>query len=104
MKNENTYLSLHDALIRFLDVLLKCLHGTSYAMDRPIYLQDIAVVASWIVDLSKKVEEKVIVKQIISHSTNKQFGDYFRQGEFGEKEAEALKQLQNHARQMNNPD
>lgn len=98
MSNKNS--SLQDALIKFLGELLECLNGTTFSSDRPIYLQDIAITSSWIVDLSHNQNERSVAEKIVDSSTSKQFGDYFRQGEFGDKEAEALKSLQKYAAQF----
>jgi hypothetical protein len=98
METGNKYSSLHDAVVSFLGILLKCLNGTSYPIDRTIYLQDIAAAASWVVDLNQGAKPKLIAEKITSTSTNKLFGDYFRQGEFGDLEAEALKNLQDYAK------
>jgi hypothetical protein len=48
----------------------------------------------WIVDLRCNGDIEEIVKRILSTETNKYFGDYWRQGQWGEKEADALKKLQ----------
>ena len=100
MQAENTPSTLHDAVIYFLRILLECANGTSYSIDRALYLQDIAAAASWVVELNQGNDPKLIAERIVSDSTSKLFGDYFRQGEFGKKEAEALKNLQDYAKQF----
>jgi hypothetical protein len=100
MKDEHKYILLDDALIIFLSVLLECLNKTTYSVDRPVYMQDIAIAASWIVEFSQKKDLHSITEKITSSSTNKLFGDYFRQGDLGIKEADALKELQNYAKQF----
>ena len=65
----------------------------SIANDRPVYFRDIATAASWLVKLHHGAWTKDVIGEINSPQTDKIFGDYWRQGEWGNREAKALERL-----------
>ncbi len=48
----------------------------------------------WIAALQADKSAAEVVSEIKSPQTDKQFGDYWRQGEWGDMQADALKKLQ----------
>ena len=86
---------LRDRVIDFAGSLEDCYRETTFAQDRPIFAKDIAAATSWIVELHRGEEPETIVERILSTETDKQFGDYWRSGEWGERSANALEELRN---------
>lgn len=84
---------LQKHIITFIAEIEDCARSTSYASDRPIYNQDIATAASWLVKLNQGVAVADVIGEINSKQTDKMFGDYWRQGEWGSREATALERL-----------
>lgn len=84
---------LKQQILDFMTVIHECYSETTFANDRPIYAQDLAAAMGWIVELKDGVNAKKIVEKILSLGTAKHFGDYWRQGDWGDKEAKALKKL-----------
>jgi hypothetical protein len=85
---------LREQIIEFMSVVEENLSSTTYAIDRSVYMADLALLAQWLVKLHKKVPPAEVASEIISPQTDKRFGDYWRQGKWGENEAAALKSLQ----------
>ena len=86
---------LAQEILSFMAVIHECYTNTSFANDRSVYAQDLVEAMGWIVDLrSGKCVEDVIGK-IKSLETEKYFGDYWRQGDWGVNEGVALKKLKN---------
>lgn len=81
-------------IIEFLAVIEDCLKSTTFAADRTVFQQDISVVASWLTAIHRGTEVNKVIDQILDPQTDKYFGDYWRQGEWGEKELSALTSLQ----------
>ena len=92
MKNENR--AIERQIIEFLAVIEDCLKSTTFAADRAVFQQDIPVVASWLTAMHRGTEVNKVIDQILDPQTDKYFGDYWRQGDWGEKEMSALKDLQ----------
>jgi hypothetical protein len=92
------YQFLQEKILEFIAVIETCLKSTTYADDRPVYLSDIASAASWLIKLHKGAPPVEVAREIISPKTDKQFGDYWRQGDCGDREAKALKNLQDHVK------
>lgn len=84
---------LTNKLLDFIATLHKCYVDTTYAQDRTIYANDIAMAIGWIVDIRNGHKSEVVIGKILSSETAKYFGDYWRQGEWGELELKALKAL-----------
>jgi len=84
---------LRDRVIEFVGALEDCYRETTFAQDRPIFAKDIAAAASWIVELQRGEEPEVVIEKILSTETDKQFGDYWRNGEWGDRSANALQEL-----------
>lgn len=78
-------------ILDFMAVLYECYTNTTYAQDRTVYAKDIAMAMGWIVKIKNGDNLQDVVNQILGPETDKYFGDYWRQGEWGEKELEALK-------------
>lgn len=84
---------LQQHIIAFIAEIEACAKSTSFATDRPLYHQDIVTAASWLVKISRGVPTADVAAEIKSPQTDKAFGDYWRQGEWGDREAKALKRL-----------
>ena len=84
---------LIEEILDFMTILYRCHAGTTYAEDRAIYAKDLTMAMSWIVELRSGVDIKEIIDKISSPETDKYFTDYWRQGEWGAKEADALEAL-----------
>lgn len=84
-------------IIDFIAVILDCLHSTSHADDRNTYLQDVALATEWLASIHRGAKTVEVVEKILDPQTDKYFGDYWRQGEWGEIELAALKDLQTKA-------
>ena len=85
---------LRERIIEFMSVVEENLSSTTYTNDRSVYMADLALIAKWLIKLHKKVPPAEVAEEIINPQTDKQFGDYWRQGKWGENEAAALKALQ----------
>ena len=86
-------IELQQHIIAFISEIETCAKSTAFAGDRPVYLQDIATASSWLVKLNRGVLPDEVVKEILSPQIDKAFGDYWRQGVWGDFEANALKKL-----------
>jgi len=84
---------LMQEILDFMTVLHECYSNTTFAKDRPVYAQDLAEAMGWIVELKNGVDAEEVITKILSPATDKHFGDYWRQGDWGEMEANALKEL-----------
>ena len=80
-------------ILDFMAVIHECYSDTTFANDRSIYAKDLAAAMGWIFELKAGTDIKSIRDQILSPTTDKHFGDYWRQGDWGDKEAAALKKL-----------
>jgi len=81
-------------ILDFLTVLYRCWSETNYTQDRPIFANDIATAVGWLARLHQRQTPIDVATTIIDSSTTKYFTDYWRQGHWGDLEAEALKDLQ----------
>jgi hypothetical protein len=93
MKNEEIQW-LQEKILEFMAVIDDCLSSTIYTSDRPIYINDLAISSKWLIRLHKKESVDDICREIISKGTAKYFGDYWRQGPWGDNEMTALNILQ----------
>lgn len=89
---------LQQHIVAFIAEIEACAKATTFANDRPVYIQDIAAAASWLVKIYHGVSTADVVGEIKSPQTDKAFGDYWRQGEWGDREAKALKRLRDAVR------
>jgi hypothetical protein len=85
---------LQEQIIGFMVVVLDCLSSTTYANDRAAYQHDITLIAEWLAELHKGAPASDVAGSIIDRQTDKSFGDYWKQGEWGNNELKALKSLQ----------
>lgn len=85
---------LQEQILDFMSVIEQNLRSTTYANDRAVYLTDLATAAKWLVRLHKNVPPERVAGEIVSAQTDKYFGDYWRQGKWGDEEVKALKNLQ----------
>lgn len=81
-------------IMDFLIVVHKCFHETTYAQDKALYANDIAMAVGWLVKLHQCEAPKDVATAIVDSSTTKYFTDYWKSGHWGGLEAEALKHLQ----------
>ena len=80
-------------ILDFMTVIHECYSDTTFVSDRSVYAKDIAAAMGWIVELKGGVDAEKVAAKILSPDTDKHFGDYWRQGDWGDKEANALKKL-----------
>jgi len=85
---------LTQEILAFMAVIHECHANTNFANDRAVYAQDLMAAMGWIAALQAGKSAAEVVSEIKSPQTDKQFGDYWRQGEWGDKQADALKKLQ----------
>ena len=71
-------------------VIHECYSDTTFTSDRSVYAEDIVVAMGWVVELKEGVDAEKVSEKILSPDTDKHFGDYWRQGDWGDKEANAL--------------
>ena len=83
-------------ILDFMIVIHECYSDTTFANDRSVYAQDLTEAMGWIVEIKNYVDAEGVITKILSSATGKHFGDYWRQGAWGDKEANALKKLQEH--------
>ncbi len=86
---------LTQEILGFMAVIHDCYSNTNFANDRSVYAQDLVAAMGWIIDLRSGGCVEDVVTKIRSSETEKHFGDYWRQGDWGEKEGSALKKLKN---------
>ena len=89
---------LEEKIIEFMTIIDECLSTTTYANDRQIYTSDLVTAARWLMGLRKGEQVHNICREILSDKTSKHFGDYWRQGSWGENEANGLATLQEQIR------
>ena len=85
-------------VLDFMTVLYQCYKGTTYAEDRVTYAKDISMAMGWLVKIRGNCDIEGLLNEILSPETDKYFGDYWRQGEWGEKEMDALEKLKRELR------
>jgi hypothetical protein len=84
---------LIENILDFMVVIHACHSATKFANDRPVYATDLIVAMGWIVELKNGTDIEKVTAAILSPDTSKQFSDYWRQGDWADKEHEGLKQL-----------
>jgi hypothetical protein len=89
---------LEERIIEFMTIIDECISATIYANDRQIYMSDLVTAARWLMSLCKGEQVSNICREIFSDKTSKHFGDYWRQGPWGESEATGLANLQEQIR------
>lgn len=90
---------LGEWILDFLSVIDRCRKETSFAEDRRLYKEDMAHAAGWLVRLHQGEEVSSVAGDILDPATDKSFTDYWKGGEWGDREAEALAELQNRIKQ-----
>ena len=80
-------------ILDFMTVIHECYSNTTFSNDRSVYAQDLVAAMGWIVELRSGTDVEIVRDRILSPATEKHFGDYWRQGDWGDKESNALKQL-----------
>ena len=90
-------------ILDFLTVLYKCFSETTYAQDRSLYANDIATAVGWLVRLHQGAIADEVARDIVNSSTTKHFTDYWKQGSWGDLEAQAVKELQEAIRKVVTP-
>ena len=89
---------LTQEILDFMVVIHECYSNTTFANDRSVYAKDLAIAMGWIAELRAGAGVKNVRDEILSPTTDKHFGDYWRQGNWGNKEASALKELKDNIR------
>jgi len=85
---------LTEKILDFMAVISECYSNTSFANDRLLYARDLVTAMDWIVELRHGVDVEKIIAKILSPEIDKYFGDYWKQGDWGANEVNALKKLQ----------
>ena len=85
---------LTQKILEFMSIIHECHAKTNFANDRAIYAQDLMAAMGWLVDLRAEKNPADVAREIKSPRTDMQFGDYWRQGEWGDMAAKALNKLQ----------
>ena len=85
---------LTQEILAFMAVIHACHANTNFANDRTVYAQDLMAAMGWLAALRAGTSPADVAAEIRSPQTDKRFGDYWRQGEWGDKQAAALKKLQ----------
>ena len=85
-------------LLDFLGTIYKCYKETGFVDDRHLFANDIVSVSGWLVRLHSGESSVTIARDIIDSSTTKHFTDYWKQGGWGDLEANALQALQKEIR------
>ena len=84
---------LEQKILDFMAIVHECYANTNYSNDRSVYARDITEAAGWIAELRSGVDAGDVVDKILNPATAKHFGDYWRQGNWGDREAEAFEKL-----------
>lgn len=84
---------LEQQILDFMVAVHDCYANTNFAEDRSVYAQDLAEATGWIAKLRNGADVDKVAEEVLSPTTAKHFGDYWRQGDWGDKEADALKKL-----------
>ena len=92
METQNGW--LRDELESFAQFIEQCLAHTKFDIDKPSYRRDLEMVNNWINALNDGQDPMAVARQIIDPQVDKIFGDYFKQGTWGEREISNLKKLQ----------
>ena len=85
---------LQEKILDFMITIEDCLISTTYTSDRTLYTNDLATAARWLIKLYKKEPIINICCEIVSTKTSKYFGDYWKQGSWGNNEMKSLNILQ----------
>jgi hypothetical protein len=85
---------LADRIFDFMAIVVDCLDNTSYANDRPVYTQDLALAARWLVRLHRGEPVRDVARAVSSPATGKMLTDYYRSGNWGERHNAAAVALQ----------
>jgi hypothetical protein len=80
-------------IVEFLDVLIGCLDGTSFADDRPGYARNIVEGTRWITAMHRGASAEDIARHILAPVTAKGILDEFHSGRWGDAESEAFGRL-----------
>lgn len=81
-------------ILDFTATVVECLDDTSYANDRPVYTQDLAVAARWLVRLHRGEPVRDVARAISSPTAGKALTDYYRSGIWGDRHNAAAAALQ----------
>ena len=84
---------LQQHILNFMTVIHDCYSQTTHSNNRSLYATDLTTAMGWIVELQNGTEVSKIIEHICAPQTDKHFGDYWKQGAWGEKEIHALKRL-----------
>jgi hypothetical protein len=85
---------LADRIIDFMGIVVDCLDSTSCANDRPVYTQDLALAARWLVRLHRGEPVRDVARDVSSPATGKMLTDQYRAGHWGERHNAAAVALQ----------
>lgn len=81
------------AILDFIELIYECHASTKFTEDRAMYAQDLIEAVGWLIRLRQGDEIANVTEEILSAQTAKHFGDYWRQGTWGDIEAAGLRKL-----------
>lgn len=87
-------------VIIFLEVVCDCYKNTPFEEDKNIYKEDIILISKWVSKLSNDENIQILIKEMNEDSTKKHFFDYWRRGQYGEKENNAFKRMLKNINQL----
>lgn len=90
---KNSSVDIESKILDFMSVVYACYSDTTFANDRIIYAHDLAEATGWLMALRAGYPTDSVVSKILSPTTAKHFLDYWRQGDWGDKEANAFEKL-----------
>lgn len=91
---------LRNELVVFAGFIEQCRNNTEFADDRVLYSKDLSLVEGWIATLNSEQNIPQLIDAILSPQTDKSFGDYWKKGDWGKLELEALGTFQNSVRNL----
>jgi len=86
--------NLSEIILDFMSIVSTCLKETTYTNDRINYERDLAYASIWLIKLHNGENKKVVINEILDIATSKFIYDVFKQGDWGNQETAAFKNLQ----------
>ena len=90
---------LSELILDFMTVIHRCHAQTTFTEDKKVYARDLVVAMHWIAELREGAEIEAVIEKINHPAVDKHFGEYWRQGEWGDDELNALSELRSRARE-----
>ena len=84
---------LERELIKFSLLIEECYSSTTFANDRALYAKDLVTVIGWLRKLRNGIGAQDLISEISDPKTDKFFGDFWKNGEWADKELAGLAEL-----------